>query len=154
MTEGSHFLEVADWSEAESRVGFAPLRPRAEPTALRIHVRDHKLREVEPTLEASFGSYSLSQGLRDPAEAKRLARVRRYGPAPVSVDVAGLEAVAYELGPMPDLGDIDPRLPAVVTWADDALFVLVASGSMACLELIEVARSLYPARHETADPAG
>ena len=116
-----------------------------EPCELRIHVLDHKLREVEPTLEAHFDDYVLSQGLRQPAEAHRLAR-RRYGPDPVETVIAGCDALVYELGPEPAPDDVAPRPPAVVTWADDGLFVLLASDSMTAIELIEEARSLYPPR--------
>ena len=49
-------------------------------------------------------------------------------------------------GPEPAPDDVDPRPPAVVTWADDGLFVLLASDSMTAIELIEEARSLYPPR--------
>jgi hypothetical protein len=113
-----------------------------EPCELRIHLLDHKLREVDPTLEAHFDGYVLSQGLRHPEEAYRLAR-RRYGPDPVEVVIAGRDALVYELGPEPAPDDVDPRAPAVVTWADDGLFVLLASDSMTAIELIEEARSLY-----------
>lgn len=152
MSDESHFLAVDNWVDAESRLGFTPLRPEAEPTALRIHVRDHKLREVQPTLEAYFARYVLSQALRDPAEARRLARDQRYGPDPLQVDIAGLDGVAYELGQVPDPDDIDPRPPAVVTWADDELFVLLASDSMTAAQLIEVAQSLYPAGDDPFAP--
>lgn len=103
------------------------------------------MREVEPTLEAHFDRYVLSQARRQPSEANRLARGVRYGKSPVQVDVAGHEAVTYELGPVPAPKDIDPRSPSVVTWADGDIFVLLASDSMRVDELIEEARSLYPA---------
>ena len=143
MTDNPHFQSVDGWDEAEPRLGFRPLRPSVEPNVLSIHVLDHKLREVEPTLEAHFDHFVLSQGLRDPAEAKRLAH-QRYGPDPVEVVIAGHRALAYELGPEPAPDDIDPRPPAVVTWADEGIFVLLASDSMTAIELIEEARSLYP----------
>ena len=146
-TDNPHFERIEDWEEAESRLGFAPLRPVAEPISLNVHVMDHKQRRVEPTLEASFDGYVLSQALRDPAEAGRLAR-RRYGSDPFEIVIAGHDGLAYELGPQPVPGDMDPRPPAVVTWADDGLFVLVASDSMTVMELIEIARSLYPPHHE------
>lgn len=143
MTDNPHFEDVDGWEEAESRLGFRPLRPEVEPSELRIHVLDHKLREVEPTLEAHFDDFVLSQGLRRPKEAHRMAR-QRYGTGPVEVVIAGHDALVYELGPEPAPDDVDPRPPAVVTWADDGLFVLLASDSMTAIELIEEARSLYP----------
>lgn len=152
MADGGHFVGVVDWAEAESRLGFRPLRPEADPTLIRIHVRDHKSREVEPTLEAQFGNYVLSQARRDPSEARRLAHDERYGLDPREIEIAGIDGVAYELGPVPDPDDIDPRPPAVVTWADDDVFVLLASDSMTASQLIEEARSLYPATHDRDGP--
>lgn len=148
MTENPHFESVDDWAAAESRLGFRPLSPGIEPTFLRIHVRDHKLRDVDPTLEAHFDRYVLTQARRDSREAHRLAHAVLYGSSPMQVGVAGHEAVAYELGPVPPTDDIDPRSPAVVTWADDDIFVLLASDSMTLGELIEVARTLYSAGHD------
>ncbi|MGD2102399.1 MAG: hypothetical protein PVG83_09205 [Acidimicrobiia bacterium] len=148
MADTPNFETVDNWAVAESRLGFTPLSPASEPGVLRIHVRDHKEREVEPTLEAHFDRYVLSQARRHPVEARRLAYEQRYGVSPESVEIGGHEAVAYELGTMPEPGDIDPRPPAVVTWADKDMFVLLASDSMPVGELIEVARSLYPAEHE------
>lgn len=145
MTDNPHFENVDGWDEAESRLGFKPLRPAVEPGELCIHVLDHKMREVELTLEAHFDSYVLTQGMREPNEANRLAR-QRYGPDPVGVVIAGHDALAYELGPEPAPDDIDPRPPAVVTWVDGGMFVLLASDSMTAIELIEEARSLYPPR--------
>ena len=150
MTDGGHFDGVVDWDEAESRLGFKPLRPRTKPTLIRIHVRDHRSREVEPTLEAQIGDYVLSQARREPSEARRLAHDETYGRDPKAIEIAGVDGVAYELGPVPDPHDIDPRPPAVVTWADDELFVLVASDSMTASQLIEEARSLYPGARGTA----
>lgn len=148
MADNPHFDSVEDWADAETRLGFTPLCPASEPTALRIHVRDHKLREVAPTLEAHFDRFVLSQARRHPAEARRLAHGERYGLAPMEIGIAGHDAMAYELGPAPAPDDIDPRSPAVVTWADDDLFVLLASDSMTVEELIEEARSLYSAGHD------
>lgn len=148
MADTPSFESVDDWAEAKSRLGFTPLSPAPEPNSLRIHVRDHKAREVEPTLEAHFDGYVLSQARRHPTEARRLAYERRYGVSPEPVDVRGHVAFTYELGPMPDPNDIDPRTPAVVTWADDDIFMFLASDSMRVDELIEVATSLYPAGHE------
>lgn len=150
MTDNPHFEKVDGWAGAELRLGFTPLRPSGEPVSLQIHVRDHKLRLVEPTLEAHFGPYVLSQARREPAEARRLAYDESYGVSPRSVDIAGRPAIAHDLGALPDPSDVDPRSPAVVTWADGDIFVLLASESMAVDELIEEARSLYPARHDDA----
>jgi hypothetical protein len=149
VTENPHFETADDWAQAGIRLGFTPLRPASHPSVLRIHVRDHRLREVAPTLEAHFDRYVLSQARRQPSEAHRLAHGVTYGSSPVPVDVAGHDAVAYELGPTPAPDDIDPRSPSVVTWADGDIFVLLASDSMTVDELIEEARFLYPARDDS-----
>ncbi len=146
MTEvNKHFISVDGWDEAAATLGFEPLRPRQEARAFRIHVRDHRMREVAPTLEVHFAGFVLSQALREPDEAGRMA-AERFGPDPRQVLVGGHPGFVYELGPEPGPDDIDPRPPAIVTWADGALFVLLASESMEANDLLEISGSLYPAR--------
>jgi len=140
-----HFITVDDWEQAEETLGFKPFRPRHRPQAFRIHVRDHRLRDVPPTLEVYFDGFTLSQAKRDEVEARRLA-TESYGLEPAVVRIGRNQAVAYELGPEPDPGDIDPRSPSVVTWADGDLFLLLASDTKPADDLLEIAASLYPAR--------
>ncbi|MFZ0015652.1 MAG: hypothetical protein WAL25_16220 [Acidimicrobiia bacterium] len=140
-----HFLSVEGWAEAAATVGFEPLRPVADARAFRIHVKDHRMRDVPPTLEVYFDGFVLSQAERDAVEALRLAS-ELYGNDPSEVSVRGHTARLYELGPEPDPDDDDPRSPAVVTWAEGGRFVLLASDSMEALDLLEVAFSLYSAR--------
>lgn len=59
--------------------------------------------------------------------------------------LAGHKGVKYELGPEPDQDDVDPRQPAVVTWADGPLFLLLASDTKASADLLEIVASLYAA---------
>lgn len=140
-----HFITVDNWEQAEETLGFKLFRPRHRPQAFRIHVRDHRLRDVPPTLEVYFDGFTLSQAKRDEVEARRLAS-ESYGLEPTVVRVGPNQAVAYELGPEPDPGDIDPRPPSVVTWADGDLFLLLGSDTKPADDLLEIAASLYPAR--------
>ena len=130
---------------------FHPLEP--EHTAglrlqsIRIHVRDHKLRELavgDRSLEAHYGGFVLSQARRSAAEARRLALDVSYGRAPRAAEIAGCAARVYELGSEPQLGDIDGRPPAVVVWHDGELFYLIASDEMPSDNLVRIALSLYP----------
>jgi len=146
MTEDNrHFISVDGWAEPAAILGFEPLRPRKEASAFRIHVVDHRNREVPPTPEVDFDGFALSQAERDPAEAARLA-AQRYGPDSRVVSVGGHEALLYELGPEPDHpDDVDPASPAVVTWADGRRFVFLTSDRHDAADLLEIATSLYPA---------
>jgi len=112
--------------------------------AFRIHVKDHRNREVPPTLEVDFNGFVLSQAERDPAEAARLTG-RRYGPDSRVLSVGGHEGLLYELGPEPDPDDVDPRSPAVLTWADGRRFLFLSSDRHDAADLLEIATSLYPA---------
>jgi len=115
--------------------------------ALRIHVRDHKRRELplsERTLEAHYGRFVLSQARKTDEEARRLATDVSYGRDPREARIAGHDARVYELGPEPEPDDIDGRSPAVVVWHDAGMLFLVASGEMTSDELIGIAISLYP----------
>jgi hypothetical protein len=136
---------------------FRPLEPRltAGPTlqSIRIHIRDHKLRELpiaDRTLEAHYGAFVLSQSRKGAAEARRLALDVSYGPAPREARIAGHQARVYELGPEPPPDDIDGRSPSVVTWHDGDMFYMMASGAMSSHDLVSVAVTLYEARK----PAG
>ena len=145
MTDvNGHFVSAGGWEEAGAILGLEPLRPAMEPMALRIHVKDHRKRDVPPTLEAYFEGFVLSQSVREPDEAARLA-AQRYGADRKEVSVSGHAGFSFELGPEPDPDDVDPRQPAVVTWADQGRFVLIASDTKEAADLLEIAASLYPA---------
>ena len=131
-------------------LAFDPIKP--EYTAglrlhcLRIHVCDHKLRELpigDRTLEAHFGDFVISQAKKGEAEARRLALDIRYGSECTEALIAGCPARVYELGPEPEPDDIDGRSPSVVTWHDAGMFYLIASDRMFVAELVRIAHSLY-----------
>jgi hypothetical protein len=56
-------MSVASLEEAADHLGFVPLGSRVphEPKAVRIHVRDHRGRDVVPTLETFYDEFVLSQ---------------------------------------------------------------------------------------------
>lgn len=144
------FLTVGSLKEAEAELTFQPLEPGDSAgrsrQSLRIHVRDHKLRDLpisDRTLEAHYGAFVISQARKGVAEAQRLAVSVSYGRAPRDAEVSGHPARVYELGPVPDPDDIDGREPAVVTWHDAGMHCLVASAEMSADELIRIAESLY-----------
>ena len=71
-----HFQTAHSWSAARLMLSFDPLKP--EYTAglrlqsLRVHVCDHKLRELpigDRTLEAYYGHFVFSQARKGVAEA-------------------------------------------------------------------------------------
>jgi len=145
MTEANaHFISVAGWEEAEETLGFEPRRPAMEPRALRIHVKDHRMRDAPPTLEAYFDGFVLSQAERDLDEAARLA-TQAYGPDRKEVLVGGHHGYSYELGPEPEPDDTDPRSPSVITWADGGRFLFLASEEKKAADLLQIAASLYSA---------
>lgn len=150
MPENPHFESAADWADAAGRLTFVPLVPRltAGPAlkSLRIHVRDHRLRELAPderTLEAYYGIFAFSQSRRTTEDARRAALEVSYGRDPRPLWILGREGKGYELGPVPEPDDLDPRAPSVVAWADGEMFYFLASGEMALSELIDVATSIY-----------
>ena len=53
MNETPHFATVESWADAEELIGFAPLQPfNAEGNtldSLRVHVMDHRMRELPET---------------------------------------------------------------------------------------------------------
>jgi hypothetical protein len=141
---------------------FEPLKPAH--TAgfqlqwLRIHVRDHKLRELpikDRTLEANYECFVLTQARKGIAEARRWALETRYGPVWRDAQIAGFAGRVFELGPEPEPDDIDGRSPAVVVWHDGEMFYFIASYEMSSDSLIPVGISLYkPARNSRARPIG
>ena len=129
---------------------FQPLEPKHTAgfrlQSIRIHVRDHKLRELsvdDRSLEAYYGGFVLSQARKGASEARRLAIAVPYGRAGRDAEIAGRAARAYELGPEPAADDIDGRSPSVVAWHDAEMFYLVASDEMSSDELVKIAMSLY-----------
>jgi len=150
MTKNPHFETASSWKAARATLTFQPREPGYTAGlrlhSIRIHVRDHKLRELsinDRTLEAHYGGFVLSQARKGADEARRLALDVRYGSAGEGGRIAGHAARIYELGPEPAPDDIDGRSPAVVTWHDADLFFLVASDTMSSRELIRIAISLY-----------
>jgi hypothetical protein len=129
---------------------FDPVEPKytagTSLQAIRIHVRDHKRRELaiaDRTLEAHYGSFVVSQARKGVAEARRLAIDVKYGSAWRDASVGGCAGRAYELGPEPPPDDIDGRSPSVVTWHDGEMFHLIASGELTVDVLLRVAASIY-----------
>jgi hypothetical protein len=150
MTDTPHFETAASWKAARALLLFSPLEPGDTAgfrlQSIRIHVRDHKLREIavgERTLEAHYGGFVLSQSRKGTHEARRLALDVRYGPVGREARIAGRAARVYELGPEPAPDDIDGRSPSVVTWHDAEMFYLIASGELSSDELVRIATSLY-----------
>ncbi len=117
-------------------------------TVFRIHVCDHKLRELpigDRTLGAHFGDFVISQAKKGEAEARRLALDIRYGSECTEALIAGCPARVYELGPEPEPDDIDGRSPSVVTWHDAGMIYLIASDRMFVAELVQsLIRSTSP----------
>lgn len=148
--EGTVYFESpASWAEARELLTFVPRVPGetlGRPLAgLRVHVRDHKKRDVpigERSLEAHYGAFVVSQKRVEAAEARRLALEVRYGPAPRPVHVSGHDGRACDLGPEVPPDDPDGRSAAVVTWHDGEMFFLVASSGLDVERLLEVAESL------------
>ena len=151
MIDNPHFESAPDWKAARALLAFLPVEPRYTAgyrlQAIRIHVRDHKLRELsvdERTLEAHYGGFVLSeQRKKSVSEARRVALDVSYGPEERDARIAGCAARVYELGPEPPPDDIDGRSPAVVTWHDGEMFYLIGSDQMPSGELVRIAKSLY-----------
>jgi hypothetical protein len=150
MDAESHFQRPASWREAASLLSFSPAVPANtegfELQSLAVFVLDHRHRDVpveDRSLEAHFGGFSLSQRRAFAAEARRLAIDVPYGASPREARVAGHEARVCDLGPEPEADDIDPRVPAVVTWHDNGMFFLVASAELQPDALMRIAASLY-----------
>lgn len=150
MTLNPHFVTSADLAEAAAELSFTPRLPHRRPEGavpgLRIHVRDHKGRELprdERTLEAYFDTFTFTQSRRAAADARHAALEVSYGRQPVPVWILGREGRGYELGPQPEPDDIDPRSPSVVAWADGEMFYFLASGELSITQLIDIAASIY-----------
>jgi hypothetical protein len=150
MTTKPHFETAASWKAARAMLNFRPLEPGYTADlplqAIRIHVRDHRMRVLpvgERTLEAHYGGFVLSEARRGIEEARRLALDVRYGRSVRDAQIAGRAARVYDLGPEPPPDDIDGRMPAVVVWHDAELLCLVASGTMSSDTLVRIAGSLY-----------
>ena len=88
MTNNAHFKTASSWKAARAKLTFQPREPGytagLRVHSIRIHVRDHKLRELsinDRTLEAHYGGFVLSQARKGADEARRLALDVRYGSA-------------------------------------------------------------------------
>ena len=150
MSANAHFESARSWDDARRLLSFAPREPaytaKRALQSLRVHVRDHKQRELDVTartLEAHYGDFVLSQSHPGSDEAKRLALDVSYGRSPQPSAIANHEARIYERGPDPAPDDIDGRLPAVVTWHDNGRFFLIASPELPTDTLMAIAASLY-----------
>jgi hypothetical protein len=150
VTSNDHFETATSWKAARSLVTFVPCEPRdtaGHPLeSIRIHVRDHKRRELPPdarTLEAHYGAFVVTESRPGDEEARRRALDHSYGQTPREGRIAGRTARMYERGPEPPPGDIDGRTPAVVTWHDGPMFYLIASGELSVDVLARIAKSLY-----------
>jgi hypothetical protein len=146
-----HFVTASTWAEARDLLSFSPAVPSETAgrslASLRIHIRDHRLRDVPVgarTLEAHYGSFVLSEASPGTSEARRLALEVSYGREPHAARIAGREARMYELGPPVPADDIDGRSPAVVAWHDGDRFYLIASTELPAATLVGIASSLYP----------
>jgi len=159
MTGNQHFETARNWKAARALLTFDPVQPGYTAglplQSIRIHVRDHKLRELtveERTIEAHYGGFVLSQARKGRAEARRLALDVPYGPAGSGVSIAGHPGRIYKLGPEPEPDDIDGRMPAVVVWHDGEMFYLIASGELPCDELTRIALSMYSRPRSSGHP--
>ena len=134
VADNPHFETARDWRAARGMVAFRPLAPGYTAgfrlQAIRIHVRDHKMRDLAVaarSLEAHYGAFSLSQARKGASEARRLALEVSYGRDGREARIAGHEARVYERGPEPAADDIDGRSPAAAVWHDGEMLYLVAS---------------------------
>jgi hypothetical protein len=153
VPENPHFESAASWDAAREMLTFQPFQPAFtagfELRSLRIHVRDHKMRELpigERSLEVHYGPLVISQSGKGAEEARRLALDVSYGREPREGAIAGHVARIYDLGPEPEPDDIDGRMPSVVTWHDGEMFFLIASGELPVADLIPIAASIYDPR--------
>jgi len=121
MTAKPQFETVLSWKAEQTMLAFQPREP--DDTAghglqsLRIHLRDHKLRELsvaDRKLEAHYVHFVISQARKGVKEAQRLARVVPYGSTGRDAQIGGCAARVYELGAEPPADDVDGRSPSVV----------------------------------------
>ena len=145
-----HFATADSWREAAKLLTFSPVEPRETAgyslEALRIHVRDHRQRELpaaERTLEAHYGGFVLSECRSTERDARQKALEVRYGRDPREIDVSGHEGRSYEMGPEVPADDVDGRMPAVVSWADGEMHLLLASVELSAEALLRIAGSMY-----------
>jgi len=119
MTGNPHFEAVPSWQEAESRLVFKPVVPKNTPghslEAIRIYVRDHKMRELSPAdriLEAHYGAFVVSESKKSADDARRAAIEVSYGRESREALIDEHAARIYELGPNRHLtiSMADPRL--------------------------------------------
>jgi hypothetical protein len=146
----AYFAPARNWKEARKLISFIPreLKKTAgrKLQALRIHIRDHKQRDLAVTartLEAHYGDFVFTQSWKGEAEARRWALEVSYGREPREVEIGGRAGRMYELGPEPPADDIDGRSSAVVAWCDGEMFYFLASDRMEVGELVPIARSVY-----------
>ena len=108
MTTNPHFESVATIAEARAKLSFEPREPSftrgVKASGLRIHVLDHKRRELtveQRSLEAYYPGFVVTQAWKGRAEARRLAlevcTAASRGPPGIGTHDARL----YELGPVP-----------------------------------------------------
>ena len=131
-------------------LAFNPAKPKYTAgfklASLRVHVRDHKQRELplkHRTLEAHYDGFVFTQTTMGAADARQYFLETSHGPNPTKAEIAGNPARVYERGPEPEPDDIDGRNPAIVTWYDGDIFYFLASDSLGSAELVRVAFSIY-----------
>jgi hypothetical protein len=145
------FLAPETWDAVRPLVDFTP-RVATETLGaalrgLRVHVRDHRRRDLPRRLrsvEAHYETFAVAQSQPGALAARRSALEVSYGREPAPVRVSGHHGRAYALGPEVPPGDIDGRSPAVVTWHDGPAFFFVLSSRLPVEEIMKVAVSLYP----------
>ena len=149
MTTNPHFESVATIAEARAKLSFEPREPSftrgVKASGLRIHVLDHKRRELtveQRSLEVYYPGFVVTQAWKGRAEARRLALEVSYGREPRSARIGTHDARLYELGPVPPPDDIDGRSPSVVTWSDGDVFFLIASSELPVADLVPIAESM------------
>jgi hypothetical protein len=152
MNENPHFATAEDWAAGGELIGFEPLTPTDtagyDLDSLRVHVMDYQMRQLPPeerTLEAHYGGFVFTQSGPGASEARRLALEQSYGAAPRAVSVGGREARAYDEGPKPEPDDPDGQMPALVVWADQERFFLIAGADdrLKLADLFRIANSVY-----------
>lgn len=148
LTSTPHFTACASWAAARALLTFDPIAPADSAgvplIALRVHVRDHQQRALDPsarTLEAHYAGFVLSQARKEEAEARRLVTDVPYGPSSQEALVNGHVARVYPLGPEPPPDDVDGRSPAVVVWCVGEMFYLIASSTLDADVLMRIALS-------------
>jgi hypothetical protein len=144
-----HWAQPADRDAAERWFGATPARPRETLgralLGYRVRLRDHRDRLLPVRgrdLEVHFDDFVFTQVSLGPDEARRRALEWSYGPEPLELRIGPHEGRGYERGPEPAADDLDAPLPTVVTWSVGGLHLLLASGTLPVLRLVEVAQSV------------